>query len=1712
MAIDTACSSSLVTVHLACQSLRNRECDLALAGGVNLILSPENTVALCRARMMAADGRCKTFDAAADGFVRGEGCGLIILKRLSDAIAAKDNILASIKGSAVNQDGHSSGFTVPNKIAQQALIHQALVMAKIEPYEVDYVEAHGTGTSLGDPIEVRALGAVLGEGRSPDFPLKIGSVKTNIGHLESAAGIAGLIKVVLALKHQEIPPQLHFQQPNPYINWDELPVVVSQEVKPWAAKAKRRIAGVSSFGASGTNAHVVLEEAPLSAERDASSSERQEHILTLSAKTETALLELAQRYQSHLTAHPNLDLANICFTSNRGRSHFDHRLSVVATSTAEVHEKLAGYITKQTPSSVFAGQVQGTSQPKIAFLFTGQGAQYVDMGRQLYETQPVFRQAIDRCAEIVNSYLDKPLLEILYDELENSKTSSSPFLVSNSLDLTAYTQPALFAIEYALYKLWQSWGINPEVVMGHSVGEYVAACVAGVFSLEDALKLIAERGRLMQALSSREGGMVAVFADEELVTTAIQPYCQEVSIAAINSPENIVISGQRDCLETIVDTILKLEGIETKKLNVSHAFHSPLMEPMLAAFERVATEITYSQPQIKIISNVTGKLVSAEIATPQYWCRHIRQPVRFAAGVKTLWQQKSEVLVEIGLKPTLLEMSRQCLSKREASDLVFLPSLCPAQSDWQQMLQSLGQLYVRGAAVDWSSFHRGYRHQWVVLPTYPFQRQHCWFKTSAKATTHWIEGESIKLPPLLDKKLQSPLIKETLFESYLSTDSLRFLEDHKVYEQIVVPGAYYISLLLEASKLTFGTIGCLIENVLFHQALAIAEGEVRTVQLAIVPEEPGEASFKLISLATGTADENSSWTVQGTGKILNQPQEAAATRTQQPVLSEEIRARCQQEMVGTEFYQVLRQRTQIVHGLSFQWIESIWKGDGEALCLMRVPPKLDRVEGYQLHPGLVDSCFQLLAATVLAEEGTFVPFSIERFRFYRLPDRPQLFCHACLRQMDESQKQEIVGDIRLFDSTGQAIAEIIGLTFRKASPQALLQSMQQDLDDWLYKISWHSQLGKQNRESLPAEELGSWLIFADQGGVGVRLAKLLQERGDRCVLLFPDQVDEMPEAQHHYVNPTKPEDFRQLLQESLEHQPTLRGIVHLWSLENRTPENLSLTALEQAQVTGCCSVLHLVQAIAQAEWSKLPRLWLVTQGSQAVETVPSLLQVKQSPLWGLGHTIGLEHPDLQCTCLDLDPSTAADAAPNLLSELLSPDLEDRIAYRQGVRYLARLIKYKAAISDAPSELAIRADSSYLITGGLGALGLKVARWMVDQGSRYLILAGRHEASTLAQEIVNQLEQSGAKILVIRADVSSQKEMAKMLDKIYSSMPPLRGIIHGAGIIDDGVLLNLDWEQFARVMAPKVAGAWNLHTLTQELPLDFFVCFSSVASLLGSPGQGNYAAANAFLDALSHHRQALGLAGLSINWGPWAGAGMAASLGNRDQNRLIAEGITPVPSERGLQVLGELLGADTAKVGVLPVNWSKFLQQFSPNTLPPLFSELAEAERQSIDARRSPSKQLELLERLTTANPEARHSLLITYLQEQITKVLGLSASQLDVEESLNNMGLDSLMAIELRNRVQTELALDIPIVKFIEDISIVGLAMQLSEQLVTDERISSEFCAASLSKSQSQQNNTQLDLDEEVEPENAGQILAKLDRLSDREVQILLESISEREE
>ncbi|WP_424098349.1 alpha/beta fold hydrolase [Moorena producens] len=669
LAVDTGCGSSLAAIHLAVNSLRQGDCNLALAGGVQRYGSPEYWINLCKSGMLSPDGRCKTFDASANGYARGEGCGMIVLKRLSDAQSDGDKILALIRGTAHGQDGRTSGLTVPSGSSQQAVIRRALANAGIKPKQVNYIEAHGTGTSWGDSIEANALGSVF---RKREEPLLLGSAKTNIGHLEGASGVAGLIKIVLSLQNELIPPHLHFKEPTPYVSWDEMPLKVTTEQTPWSATDKPRIAGLSSFGFSGINIHAILSEAPavapLSKEQTA---QPPLHLLTLSAKTKPALEQMVHNYAEYFATHPNLDWAQTCFTTNNCRTHFEERLVVIANSVAQAREQLLAHQAGTENSHLLQGSNR-ESQPQIAFLFTGQGSQYLGMGRELYEAQPTFRQALERCQEILETIgnRERSLLELLYYTDDSSL-----------LEQTAYNQTALFAVEYALAEMWKSWGIEPNIVIGDSVGEYVAACVAGVFSLEDGLKLMVARGRLMQQLPTN-GEMASTAASAKPIAQTLQ---------------------NRDVVT-----------------------HAAFTKPMLEDFRNLVQEVTFHQPRLNFISNVTGSQESTLPTNPDYWVDQMLKPVQFATAIETLHSQGVDILIEIGLKQ--------------------------GKSDWQGLWQALGQLYVQGIWIDWEGVHRDSEYTPVSLPTYPWQRERYWIDVNQHQPSQKTGTlvETVKVKPVLE--------------------------------------------------------------------------------------------------------------------------------------------------------------------------------------------------------------------------------------------------------------------------------------------------------------------------------------------------------------------------------------------------------------------------------------------------------------------------------------------------------------------------------------------------------------------------------------------------------------------------------------------------------------------------------------------------------------------------------------------------------------------------------------------------------------------------------------------------------------------------------------------------------------------------------------------------------------------------------------------------
>ena len=1875
LAVDTACSSSLVSVHLAMMSLRSGESDLALASGVCLNISPDVFVSLSKARMLSPDGYCKVFDASANGYVRGEGAGVLVLKRLSDALADGDRIEALLRGSAMNHNGRSAGLTVPSGPAQAEVIRTALRNAGLSPSDVGYLEAHGTGTAVGDPIEAAALGAVFAERSAP---LLIGSVKSNCGHLEWAAGMCGMIKTILSIQKGVIPPTLHLRNPNPMIPWQRLPLRVVTEATPWPEG--KRIAGVSSFGFGGTNAHVVVEAAPqpIAAPHLA---DRPAHLLTLSARSESALRKIAEQFSGAVSQMAPEDLGSICYTANTGRARFEHRLAVTANNNQELAAELGGFATQVGSPRVRTGR-SPVSPPTVCLLFTGQGSQFPGMGKELYQSEPVFRREIDRCAEILTSLNEPRLLEVLFGD-------------GAEIHQTRYTQPVLFAFEYALARLWLSWGVEPEAVLGHSVGEYVAACIAGVFEPEDALKLLQARGRLMWALPAN-GAMFALQVAENRALALLDGLTNEISIAAVNSPAETVISGQRDAVESVVAR-LRAEGILARELTVSHAFHSPLMEPMLDEFAAVAATVKFRKPTLRLISNVTGLEAGDEILDAGYWVRHIREAVRFADSIRTAADMGCDLFLEVGPHPVLCALGRQTLV---SGNHAWLPSLHAKRGNWVQMLDSVGEMFVRGLDLDWETIDEQHRaagqRRKISLPTYPFERERYWFPPVASSAKAGIGA----LRPLAESMAQSPLVKEKILSVTLGTGTHPYLADHRVFGQVVAPGATYLALLATAAEL-LGWPGCTLEKVFFLSPLVLPEREGRSVQAVLIPVEGDRDQYNVELAALSVEDPLVEAARLMSGRIS--PFEGS-----QLALADidALRQRCREAVETNALYEAIGEAgVELRH--NFRWISELWLGNKEALARLQLPDTAGTLDGYRLHPALLDAGFQVASAILDKDRQseTLLPFSLARMRQRGAASGSTWWCHAVMTGHS-------TWDIRYYDAGGECLAEIEGFEMREAAASTFLRRR---VTDWLYRVDWQPQ----PLAATALVEPRTWLLLDNNSAEGAEFQKLVARQRGQCIVV--------------------PETSAAQVAELLKGDHAPRGIVHMWGMGDSEKRDSAARAQELA--TGFLGVVHAALAMP----SPAP-IWIATRGAQAVERGEAV-HPEQTVLWGMDRGLLVEAPELRVVCVDLDGNSDKGPA-QLVAELNAAPGESQIAWRGAKRYVARLVRcpdvapasidgpfrlqlkeygspdnlqlapmkrkkpardqveiaiaatalnfrdvlislgmlrhhYEGAlglmraneiqlgfdcagtisavgegvtdlaVGDAvmssctgsaashattyrqgviriptglnmataaalptvfwtayhgliqlaqlkrgerilihaaaggvglaaiqlaqhlgaeifataspakweylraqgvqhimnsrtldfadeimrltngegvdvvlnslsgpvlertfsvlkpggrfieigrleegmPEEAArrpdaayhrfdlghvitrdyaasvktgneirelfhegvlrplpitefgiedaaaafrfmqqsrhvgkivlrmaetslVRADASYLITGGLTGLGLKVAGMLADEGAHHLVLTGRREPTPEASQTIEAIRERGVAVSVVRGDVSKPADVTQMLEACRV-MAPLRGIFHSAGVLNEALIRNQTIGHFESSMAPKVRGAWNLHSQTKGLSLDHLICFSSMASMVGSAGQNNYCAANAFLDGLAAQRRSEGLPALSIAWGPWAEAGMAAALE-------FGGGIDKISVQEGLDALRTLMRTNrepTGSVGVMKIRWDIFAERFGSAEAQAWFSSVSDRSR-----RVGTSSDTNFLPNFTKAPEAARQKLLDEHIVDTLRRTMGLGAGhEIARTAGWSALGVDSLMMVEIINRLERSLRLKLPV-------------------------------------------------------------------------------------
>ncbi|WP_232536932.1 type I polyketide synthase [Cystobacter fuscus] len=2020
LAIDTACSSSLAAVHLACESLRRGESTLALAGGVNLNLAPDSTIGMSKVGALSPDGRCFSFDARANGYVRGEGAGVVVLKPLSQAIADGDPIYCVIRGSVINNNGGSNGLTAPNPKAQEEMLRLAYARSGVEPSRVQYVEAHGTGTQLGDPMEARALGEVLGAGRPADSPLRIGSCKSNIGHLEAAAGIAGLIKVALCIKHRALPPSLHFETPNPHIPFAQLRLEVQRTLGPWPEPERTLIAGVSSFGFGGTNCHVVVEEAsapraelvtlsgetqealqgaarrllerldggeqvslselgrstaapvggpahrlamtvrsrkelgehltgflrgearaglsagrvesehaqgpvfvfsgqgsqwpgmgrtllrtepvflasleqcdrlirehlgwsllaelsadvatarldridvafpaivaleialaalwrswgiepaavvghsigevsaahvagslsledamrvicsqgrllsrlrgqgamglvglswaqsaelltgyagrlcraidagadstvlsgepgalaevfatlrhrgvfcrqvetdvavhspqvdvlrgelsealrglrpgparlpifstvtasPLEGERfDAAhwvknfaepvfltgalshalgeghrvflevgphpivkhsiestlrdagqqglvvpSLRRQEdergvmldtlgvlyvhgqqvlmggqeaggrepaggqpvRVLPLSARSPEALNSLATAYRDFLGGG-TLDgatLQDITYTAGVRRSHHAHRLSVVGDSRRELAEALEAFLRGEARPGLSQGRVGPEGRTRVVFVFPGQGSQWPGMGRELLREEPVFRAAIEACERAMRPHVDWSLTQELGADEQRSRL--------HEIDVV---QPVLFAMQVALAALWRSWGVEPDAVVGHSMGEVAAAHVAGALSLEDAARIICRRSLLLRRLSG-QGAMAVVELGLEQAREALAGYETRLSIGVSNSARSTVLSGDPAALEELLRR-LEGQGIFCRRVKVNVASHSPQMEPLKDDLLRALEGLSPVRAAVPIYSTVTGRTGDGSDFHPSYWVSNLREPVLFHGAVERLLEDGHGVLLEVSPHPVLLAPIEETLRESKRDGLA-LASLRRQARERRSLLESLAALSARGCSVDWKRLHPS-GGRVVALPMYPWQRERYWLLDEETAASRHESAVREGGPghPLLGASLSSSVQPGTHFwERALSTEAFPYLADHRVWGESVFPGAGYVEMALSSGAEVLGEAGLVLEDVSLSEMLTLEPRGTRLAQVVVSEEGAGRASFQISSRAPG----DKSWRKHAAGRLRREEGAALARTVEPPGLSRERMT----VALSSEVHYQRRQEQGLAYGPAFQSLRQLWRSAREGLGRLELPAQVSSESGeYRLHPSLLDACLQVAVELVSEPEaapttvGTHVPVGLGRMRLFQRPGRTAWVWVKALGEASASEREHSF-DIRLLDDQGQVLMELEGLRVYRLEAGA---AVRKELGEWTYQVDWEPQ-PLPAEPPWPARSPGSWLILGDGGGVGHRLSALLRARGETCVLVSPGETYRLAGTGRHEVDPRNVEHLRRLLGDTLgSGAPPCRGVVHLWSLDCASNDALTPSTLEAARRLGTTSVLHLVQALSRAGWRDPPRLWLATRGARSVGKEPERVNVAQAPLWGLGQVLALEQSELGCTRVDLEGDVDA-CANALLRELSSTAFEDQVAWRGGTRLVARLSRAADALVARDPATFLRADGTYLITGGLGGLGLEVARWLVTHGARHLLVLGRRGPSAEAERTLAELRQAGARVEPFQADVAIPGDVARALARVAEAMPPLRGVFHAAGLLEDGLLLNLTEERFASVMAPKDLGTWNLHAQTRHLPLELFVLFSSATSLLGTPGQANYSAANAFMDALAHTRRAEGLPALSINWGTWTDVGLAAAQANRGE-RLEARGLRGMPPDKALTALGMLLGQGRPQVSVMALDPRQWLGFYLAAAQSPFFTRLARERtgRPAVEQGRS-----RIREQLEAIRGSERRALLEQHLREQIGGVLRMEPARIEPRTPLGSLGLDSLMSMEIRNRLEAALGL-----------------------------------------------------------------------------------------
>lgn len=1602
MTIDTACSGSLVAVHLAAQSIWGGECDIALAGGVNVMIGPNTAIAESKSGFLSPDGRSKAFDDAADGYARGEGGAIVVIKPLQSALDDGDEIYAQILGTAVSQDGHTDGITVPRQGAQEIAIRAALRRAGVQPNEVGYVEAHGTGTPLGDPIEISALAAALTLDRSATEPLVIGSIKTNIGHLEAGAGVAGLIKAALVAKNGHIPANLHFHTPTRHVSLAELKIDVPAKGRPFP-DCDRRVVGVNSFGFGGTNAHVVLAERPPSvtggADADHPTPETPT-LLPISARSEDALVTVAARLAAHLDAHPEVTLSDLGYTLGRRRAHLNHRHTVLGDSIADVREQLRAL----ADGGGISGGRTGITVPKLAFVCPGMGPQWWRMCRGLFDAFPAFTDSIQRSDRELSRYTDWSLV----DELLRDETTSR-------MAETEFAQPANFAIQVALAEQLGQFGLRPDAVIGHSAGEVAAHHLAGLLTFEQAIEVVYHRSRLQQRTAG-QGRMLAVGLDAESLMRTIKgpardEFGRRVSVAAINSPAAVTVAGDGDLLDDVVRQ-LDDAGIFNRYLTGKVPYHTHYMDAvkddLLGAFDGLSSKAA----ALPLYSTVTGERLEQYQAGAAYWWQNTRATVLFEPALRRMIEDGYTHFVELGPHPVL---AASIVETAGAQSVSTFTAQRRGHDDGDVLLTCVGALHCTGHDVAWEAIHP--RGRLLKLPAYPWQTKRFWNDTQEATEALFYNP----VHPLLGQPVRA---LHPTWECELSAVGTTFLADHRVQGSVVLPGAVYVEMALAAAEATYGA-NCGVDNLLLHRAV-ILDDTCDPVLRTTLNEADGTLEFAAFTV---TADGESTWVITATAELKTAgkaPRRQDPRGGGDPVTS----------IGGDDFY-LGTESIGFDYGDSFRSVRAVTAGQDWAVAEIAIPPGLvDEVHHYRFHPALIDAAFQaLFGAPFLGQDMNKDPFLPTRIRHCAVYGAPEadMVAHVVVVS---ATSQEVESDITVTDRAGRTLAVFDGFSVQSLGASSRMSP--ERIDKGLFEIQWSAMPTEMAAHATDQREGAtagsSWVVLADESGVGGSVADELGRRGHHVVTV-----------RHH-----SPRDVAEVLSAHLRHRRDLEGIVDCWPVD--ISPDLSVDDIHEL---GVLTVLRVVKALAGHDAAKC-RMYLVTANAQPAPGA-ALRAVDQAPLWGLGRVIGhQEFSEYWGGLIDIDSADERSAtAARICDHLLGDRSEDQIAIRGEMTFVPRLRPCGGLTRPFPTKLT--PDATYVVTGGAGALGQVVATYLAERGARHIVLLSRSSLpprsdwAVIAEDhphfatvsSIRAVERLGAQISTASVDVADADQVSAWLNAhVNGGGRPIRGIVHAAGSVDDQLLVNTSEVDFVRVMAPKVTGTRVLHDTFADHDLEFFVMFGSAGSTIASPGQGNYAAANAFLDAFAHYRVAQGLPALTIGWGPWS-VGMVEEL--KLEQLYAQRGIELTTPVVGARILDRLINQTTPSVVAISADWGRARQGGFGGRVPPMFFDLGTSE--TVPAQ--PGSEASLLDVLAATPEQDRPAVIADHVKGIVAAVFDCSVDDFEPDDMLDDIGLDSMMAMDFRVRINMVFSIDLPVLEILRGVSVNSLADRVLAELHT---------------------------------------------------------------